>query len=138
MREVLWVTKALADENRLRILLLLDRGELCVCQVIAVIGLAPSTISKHMSILHQAGLVESRKAGRWVYYQLARSQDNPMVHQALDWVVQSAGDSPQTLRDLAALAEVVRVDPEELCQLQASQRAGIPLTAAVAPTGRDE
>ena len=70
MREFMSITKALADENRIRTLLALRQGELCVCQITELFGLAPSTISKHLSILFQAGLVESRKDGRWFYYQL--------------------------------------------------------------------
>jgi DNA-binding transcriptional ArsR family regulator len=60
-------TKALADETRVRTLLSLRQGELCVCQITELFGLAPSTVSKHLSILFQAGLVDSRKDGRWMY-----------------------------------------------------------------------
>jgi ArsR family transcriptional regulator len=70
MNDVLNVAKALADANRLRALMALGAGELCVCQLIEMLGLAPSTVSKHLSILHQAGLVEVRKEGRWMYYRL--------------------------------------------------------------------
>ena len=65
------VTKALSDTNRVRALMALRKGELCVCQIIELLGLAPSTVSKHMSVLKQAGLVDSRKDSRWVYYRLA-------------------------------------------------------------------
>jgi len=51
--------------------MMLSGGELCACQIIEMLGLAPSTVSKHMSILRQAGLVETRKEGRWIYYRLA-------------------------------------------------------------------
>lgn len=64
MRVFLNITKALADENRIRALLALRQGELCVCQITGPFGLAPSTISKHLSILSQAGLLNSRKEGR--------------------------------------------------------------------------
>ena len=68
MRDFMNITKALADETRVRILMALRDGELCVCQITELFGMAPSTISKHLSILFQAGLVESRKTERWVYY----------------------------------------------------------------------
>ena len=68
MIEFLNVTKALAEENRLRILLALGVEELCVCQIIELLELAPSTVSKHMSVLKQARMVDSRKDGRWTYY----------------------------------------------------------------------
>ena len=71
MRDFMAISKALADEQRVRVLLALQRGELCVCQVVELLGLATSTVSKHMSILKQARLVESRKEGRWMYYRLA-------------------------------------------------------------------
>jgi DNA-binding transcriptional ArsR family regulator len=60
----------LSDESRVRTLLALRKGELCVCQIKELFGLAPSTVSKHLSILFQAGLAESRKEGRWIYYSL--------------------------------------------------------------------
>ena len=65
MKEVLAITNALADESRLRALMALTRGRLCVCQIADLLQLAPSTVSKHLSILRQGGLVESQKKGRW-------------------------------------------------------------------------
>ena len=70
MKDFLNITKALADENRLRMLMALQDGELCVCQITELMGLAMSTVSKHLSILYQAGLVNARKEGRWMYYSL--------------------------------------------------------------------
>ena len=70
MREFMNITGALGDETRVRTLLALRKGELCVCQITELFGLAPSTVSKHLSILYQAGLVEARKEGRWMYYRL--------------------------------------------------------------------
>ena len=74
MRSTLRITKALSDIQRLRILMILRAGELCVCQIIAVVGLAPSTVSKHLSILSAADLVDSRKDGRWAYYRLPQGE----------------------------------------------------------------
>ncbi len=67
--------KAVADPTRLRMLKLLAGGELCVCEIMAVLGLGQSTASKHLNILKAAGLVESRKQGTWTYYRLARPRD---------------------------------------------------------------
>jgi DNA-binding transcriptional ArsR family regulator len=61
---------ALSDSNRVRALMALRSGEICVCQLIELLQLAPSTVSKHMSILKQAGLVSSRKDSQWVYYRI--------------------------------------------------------------------
>ncbi|MDD2772966.1 MAG: metalloregulator ArsR/SmtB family transcription factor [Elusimicrobiales bacterium] len=70
MKTLVQMIKALADENRLRIALMLKGRELCVCQITAALKLAPSTVSKHISLLEQAGLVETRKKGRWVHCRL--------------------------------------------------------------------
>jgi ArsR family transcriptional regulator, arsenate/arsenite/antimonite-responsive transcriptional repressor len=64
------VGQALSDPNRLRALMALRRGELCVCQLIDLLGLVPSTVSKHMKTLKHAGLVKGRKSGKWMYYSL--------------------------------------------------------------------
>jgi DNA-binding transcriptional ArsR family regulator len=77
MRDCLNITKALSDENRLRMLMALRDGELCVCQLTELMGLAMSTVSKHLSILYQAGLVDARKEGRWMYYSLPGKGASP-------------------------------------------------------------
>src|ERR1039458_671888 len=88
MREFMTIAKALADENRTRVMMFLRSGEMCVCQIIEMLGLAPSTVSKHLDILYQARLIESRKAGRWVHYRLS---ENPSLSakQAIDWLQKS-------------------------------------------------
>ena len=77
MKQFLDITSALSDETRLRALLSLREGELCLCQIIEILTLAPSTVSKHMSVLREAGLVTARKDGRWQYYQLAETTASP-------------------------------------------------------------
>ncbi len=86
MRDFMTVIKALADENRVRTLMALRERELCVCEIIELLGLAPSTVSKHLSILYQAGLIESRKDGRWVYYRHSQNDTTPEVISAISWV----------------------------------------------------
>ncbi len=118
MREFMPITKALADENRVRMLMALRDGELCVCQITELFGYAPSTVSKHLSILFQARLVESRKDGRWIYYQLPDKSAPAMVRQALSWVQKSVSDSPQILEDNRQLKKILKLDPAELCRRQ--------------------
>jgi len=65
------VFKALSESSRLRIVCLLLQGELCVCDLTAVLGMPQPTISRHMSTLKLAGVVEDRRSGRWVHYRLA-------------------------------------------------------------------
>jgi ArsR family transcriptional regulator, arsenate/arsenite/antimonite-responsive transcriptional repressor len=118
MRAFMNITKALADENRIRTLLALRQGELCVCQITELFGLAPSTISKHLSILSQAGLVESRKDGRWIYYQLPGKEAPVEVREALDWVGQSLEGNPRVVEDQKSLKRILKQDPAELCKRQ--------------------
>jgi DNA-binding transcriptional ArsR family regulator len=118
MREFMNITKALADESRVRTLLALRQGELCVCQITELFGFAPSTISKHLSILFQARLVESRKKGRWIYYQLPGKSAPAAVREALDWIEKSQANDPQMLADNKQLKKILKLDPVELCKRQ--------------------
>lgn len=111
------VTKALADENRIRVLLALREGELCVCQIVELLDLAPSTVSKHMAILKQARLVDSRKEGRWIYYRLP-DDPTPFIRQGINWVCDSVSRVPDIKGDRRRLKEIVCLDPGELCQIQ--------------------
>jgi DNA-binding transcriptional ArsR family regulator len=118
MRDVLDITKAMADGNRLRALMALAGGELCVCQIIEMLGLAPSTVSKHLSILHQAGLVEARKEGRWMYYRLAGRSGSKAAREAIAWLRRNLAASPQVVEDAKALKKILCIDREELCRKQ--------------------
>lgn len=112
------LTKALSDDNRVRTLLALRSGELCVCQITELFGLAPSTISKHLSILFQAGLVVSRKEGRWIYYQLPGKAAPVAVREAIDWVEKALANNPQVAEDNKKLKRILKQDPGELCKRQ--------------------
>lgn len=83
--------KALADRSRIRILKLLEDGEVCVCHITEVLELAPATISKHLSLLKTAGLVKSRRDGRWMHYRLSEAEGLPGRFLAL--LPQLDGDS---------------------------------------------
>jgi len=67
------VMKALSDPSRVKVIKALEVRELCVCELRAVLGLAQPTVSKHLKILEEAGLVVSRKEGQWVHYRLSPS-----------------------------------------------------------------
>lgn len=119
MREFMDVTKALADENRVRMLLALRGRELCLCQVVALFRLAASTVSKHLSILKQARLVEARKEGRWMYYRQAEGDDlPPAVRGALEWVQTVLARDPVVREDACRLREILKQDLEEICRTQ--------------------
>ena len=108
----------LADKNRLRVLCALRGRELCVCQITEFLGLAPSTVSKHMSILHQARLVDSRKEGRWSYYRLAGDDAAAPVRAALAWTISSLSSTSRIREDAKALKQILKCHPGELCRKQ--------------------
>ena len=84
------VFKALGDKNRIRILKMLEQKHLCVCEITAILGLAASTTSKHLSILKEAGLIFEEKEGKWVNYHLNMSARNIHADEMLkilkDWL----------------------------------------------------
>ena len=118
MREILAVMKALADENRLRVVVALQDRELCLCQIVELLGLANSTVSRHMSILHQARIVESRKDGRWSYFRLAGKGESPEAVAAAALAIKSLERDEKIRTDAKRLKQILRVDPEVLCRQQ--------------------
>lgn len=118
------ITRALADEPRVRILLALRGRELCVCQITELLGLAPSTVSKHMSLLKQASLVECRKDSRWKHYRLASNGASGEARGAIAWAYKSVATSPQIREDARRLKQILRLDPEKLCRAQIRKQGG--------------
>jgi ArsR family transcriptional regulator len=118
MRLTLRVTKALADIQRVRILMMIRPGELCVCQIIEVLALAPSTVSKHLSILTAAGLVDSRKAGRWMYYCVPEGSAGEFVRPVIKWLDEMLKNEHVVAQDAKKLKAVVAFDPKSLCRRQ--------------------
>ena len=107
------VARALAHPARLRIVAMLRSGELCVCQVTEVLGLAPSTVSAHLKELKSAGLVAERRDGRWIYLSLAEDGAGPT------WIgcalAHTAG-AAQVEADDRMVAELRRLPVEDLCR----------------------
>ncbi len=107
MRNSAELFKALADETRLRILNLLEHGELCVCNITAVLGIGQSKASRHLACLRHVGLVDDRRDGVWMYYTLARPQG--LTHKRiLGWLAEAAAELPQAAADLRALRRLLR------------------------------
>jgi len=119
MQEIMAITKALSDPSRVRVLRALRGGELCVCQITELFGFAPSTMSKHLSILRQAGLIISRKSERWVYYRLPGSSAPEIVREALAWVQKSVAKTDEAAADAKKLQRILKTDVAEICRRQA-------------------
>jgi ArsR family transcriptional regulator len=70
MNELTTIFKALSDGTRLRIVKLLEQGELCVCDIVAALDMVQPKVSFHLSALKEAGLIKDRKSGKWIHYSL--------------------------------------------------------------------
>jgi DNA-binding transcriptional ArsR family regulator len=107
------IHKALAHPVRLRIVSMLRGGPLCVCQVTAVVKLAASTVSAHLSDLKRAGIVAEQKSGKWVEYRLAAEGTHVAMLEAV-WP--SLDSDPRLRADERILRELRKVPLDELCQ----------------------
>lgn len=108
------VFKAAGHPARLRILVMLRPGGLCVCQITAILQLAVSTVSAHLADLKRAGLVVERKDGRWVSYSLA---EDPAARALLERVWALVADDPQVEADARLARGLRRIPVEELCRV---------------------
>ena len=117
LQSAVGVLKALGHPVRLRILAMLRSGELCVCQMTALLDLATSTVSAHLADLKRAGLVSERKDGRWVFYRLTDVE--PPVLASVWKTVSRDG---QVRSDARLLRQVRKVDIAELCRVDLDLR----------------
>lgn len=113
MKKTARLFKSLSDETRLRILALLSSGELCVCDLMAILDLPQSTVSRHLAALRHAGLVHDRRHGVWVYYSLAAPQ-TPRDEELLTLLQQRLTELPQAQSDSHALLRR-REEKDESC-----------------------
>jgi DNA-binding transcriptional ArsR family regulator len=118
VREIMAVLKALADETRLRIFLALSGGEICVCQIVELTRLAPSTVSKHMTILKHARLVDGRKEGRWMFYRLAEKDTTAAARRLAALISEMLAADLSIRNDAKRLKLILKMEKEELCQKQ--------------------
>jgi len=117
LKTLLDVTKALSDRNRLRVVAALQvHNELCACQITELLQVRGATVSRHMGILMRAGLVESRKDGRWIFYQLKlpRNGARPMM----DWLRCELQASSELDMDRQRLSRILSEDKEDICRRQ--------------------
>lgn len=113
MKNLLKVMKALSDPNRVKIVKMLQQRELCVCELTAALEIGQPTVSSHLKLLEEAGLVKSRKEGLWVNYLAADDGDNlyaaALLAELSDWLA----DDPEIEALLHRLPTIRR---EEICK----------------------
>ena len=106
--------RALGHPARMRIVAMLQSGELCVCQITEVLKLAPSTVSAHLKELRRAGLTLERKDGKWVHFSLAH---DPAARAWISTSLAALGDDPQLEADRDLVAQLRRLPVQDLCRL---------------------
>ena len=112
MKEFIKVMKALSDPNRVRLLKMLEKRTMCVCEIQAALGVAQPTVSKHLKLLEGAGLVSREKDGLWVNYSLGDGSRSPYAANLLGNLRHWLADDPG-IRDLLEKSETIR--REHLC-----------------------
>lgn len=111
MRLSVQVLKALADRNRVRIVKLLQHKAMCVCELTAVLGISQPSVSRHLRVLRDAGLVSDEKKGVWIDYRLADEGDNPLGEALLRLLAENLEDDRRVVEDRAAadLADRIKI-----------------------------
>jgi len=112
MKRFVRVMKALSDPSRVKIIKILGVKELCVCELRQLLGLAQPTVSKHLKILEEAGLVDYRKEGSWIIYRLSMGEDSEYARVMLGNLKGWLDDEPQ-IREL--VARLPQLNRERTC-----------------------
>lgn len=109
MRNEIEVFKALGDENRVRIAMMLRERPMCVCEIDSVLDIALSTVSSHLKILKTSGIIKDKKDGRWVIYSI--NEDNEFVTEVMDIFERKLADDVILSGDRIKLSTL----PESVC-----------------------
>ena len=113
MRDLIKIFKALSDSNRIRILKMLQIRPLCVCEITAVLNLATSTVSKHLSILREVDLIYDIKEGKWVNYYLNKKSNDLYIKDVLPLLKEWLPQDSLVKKDML---KVRKVDRNILCK----------------------
>jgi ArsR family transcriptional regulator len=131
MDDILNIFKALSDETRLRILKLLERGELCVCDLFSALDMIQPKVSFHLGVLKEAGLIRDRKEGRWVHYRI---DDSDLFRRFLVFTVLERMPGHVCAEDRRRLDAFVK--QKAGCGIAKS--AVVPLTSKIGSAGRHQ
>ena len=113
MREFIKVMKALSDPGRVKIVKMLQHKVMCVCEIQGLLGLAQPTVSKHLRMLEETGLVQSSKDGLWVNYRLGDGAASPYAAALLGNLRHWLEDDPDIR---SAVARLPFMNREDLCR----------------------
>ena len=113
MNEFVKVMKALADPSRVKIIKLLQQKVMCVCELQAALGIAQPSVSKHLKMLEEAGLVDYRKEGLWVNYYLSDGKNSPYAASLLGNLRHWLNEDPEVSE---LIQKVPHLNREEICR----------------------
>ncbi len=108
MKQFIRVMKALSDPSRVRIIKILGIKQLCVCELQDLIGLAQSTVSKHLKVLEESGLIDYHKEGSWFIYRLTEGEESDYAAVMLENLKGWLDDEPRLQEMIARLPQVDR------------------------------
>ncbi|HPD97847.1 MAG TPA: metalloregulator ArsR/SmtB family transcription factor [Synergistales bacterium] len=123
MEKVLVCVKALADIQRIKIAYALSKGELCLCSLQEFLGLSPSTVSRHVSIMKQAGMVESRTDGKWRYFRLIPDIEKTPCGDLLGWLIKNIENDPEIVAQAEQVSLMLEQQPEKCSPCNAGRRS---------------
>ncbi|MEW6290146.1 MAG: metalloregulator ArsR/SmtB family transcription factor [Thermodesulfobacteriota bacterium] len=112
MKRFVRVMKALSDPSRVKLMKILNVKELCVCELRQLLGLAQPTVSRHLKILEEAGLVDYRKEGSWIIYRLSSGEDSEYARVMLGNLKGWLDNDPQVRQMIDRLPQLNR---ERIC-----------------------
>ena len=113
MKEMVKVFKAVADPNRIRILKMLQKKKMCVCELSAVLGITQPSVSRHLSMLRDAGLVRDERDSQWINYELCEEKVNKYAPIIMGHIRKWINEDPRISRDAGMLKTLNR---EKLCK----------------------
>jgi len=109
MKKLVTIVKALSDETRLRVIKLLEEREICVCELMQVLEMSQPRVSRHLAVLKNAGLVDDRREGKWVYYSLCSGTEKEEVKAFLQTTSSLGNNNPTVKKDRKNLKKAVRL-----------------------------
>ena len=110
MENLIRTLKALSDPNRLRIMKLLEERSLCLCEIVSILKLANSTVSQHLSVLKEAGLIVDEKDGKWVNFIINKSPESVYVKELLERLGTWINSDEVIMRDKKLIQKTDRKD----------------------------
>jgi ArsR family transcriptional regulator len=116
MRDLTSIGQAIVDPTRVRVIAALRYGELCVCELVDALEISQSTLSTHLQVLRQTGVVNTKKEGRWIYYSLT-DQKRGLIEAIFSQIQPQSDSDPRLRRDSKRIAERLSIRDNGRCVL---------------------